>query len=70
MMRAIWQFKRFKFEMQEFVRWHASHLVLFCQLNQNDMWFNAGTARKYEIGIFRDHPDGIQCQRSRRAQSG
>jgi hypothetical protein len=28
------------------------------------MWFNAGTARKYEIGIFRDHPDGIQCQRS------
>jgi hypothetical protein len=29
MMRAIWQFKRFKFEMQEFVRWYVSHLVLF-----------------------------------------
>ena len=70
MMRAIWQFKRFKFEMQEFVRRHASYLVLFRQLNQNDMWLNAGTARKYEISIFRNHPDGIQYQRSRRAQSG
>jgi hypothetical protein len=70
MMRAIWSFKRFKLEMQEFVRQCGSLLVQIEKLNQNVMWFNAGTARHYEICIFRDHPDGIQCQRSRPTQSG
>jgi len=45
-MRAIWQFKRFKFEMQEFVRWCGSLLVQIEKLNQNVVWFNAGAASR------------------------
>ena len=40
-----------------------SQLVQIEKLNQNLVWFNAGTARQYEISIFMGHPDGIQCQR-------